>query len=117
MDIYEMLEKGMTADEIKAEVDKTAALYKEDQESEKEENYNFAKEDLHDSMINFLDATGEVDPEILKSEAFDKSVYDIIDDFREQLNLYSKLSKAIKSKDKKIPASPDDLQMLARMFF
>lgn len=117
MDIYEMLENGMTADEIKAEVDKTAALYKEDQEAEKEKEMNYAKEDLYDAMINFLDASGEVDPKTLESENFQKMLREIIDDFKDQLRFYSKLTNAFKEEKPKSAAAPDDLKVLAKLFF
>lgn len=117
MDIYEMFKNGMTADEIKAEVDKTAALYKEDQEAEREEEMNYAKEDLYDAMINFLDTSGEVDPKTLESENFQKMLREIIDDFRDELKFYSKLTKAFKNEKPKNAATPDDLKVLAKLFF
>ena len=116
MDIYEMLENGMTADEIKAEVDKTAALYKEDQEEKKEKEMNYAKEDLYDAIINFLDASGKVDPKTLESEKFQQMVKDTIDDFEDQLSFYSKLTNTFK-KGKPEVATPDDLKVLAKLFF
>ena len=117
MDIYEMFKNGMTADEIKAEVDKTAALYKEDQEAEREEEMKYAKEDLYDAMINFLDASGEVDSKTLKSETFQKMLREIIDDFKDQLGFYSKLTSAFKEEKPKSAATPDDLKVLAKLFF
>lgn len=117
MDIYEMFQNGMTADEIKAEVDKTAALYKEDQEAEREKEMKYAKEDLYEAMINFLDASGEVDPKTLKSEKFQKMLREIIDDFKDQLGFYSKLTSAFKEEKPKSAAAPDDLKVLAKLFF
>ena len=118
MDIYEMLEKGMTIDEIKSEVDKAAALYKEDQESEKEELLNYAKEDLRDSIINFLEATGEVDPETLKDEKFKETVEKTINDFKDQLTAFNKLTKLFQEdQPKTVKVESRDLKDLARLFF
>lgn len=118
MDIYEMLEKGMTVDEIKAEVDKTAALYKEDQEAEKEKELAYAKEDLHDALVNFLDATGHVDNDLLKSKSFQEELDAAIDNLCEELKIYSKLTAMFKdTKPKAAAAAPDDLKELAKMFF
>ncbi len=118
MDIYEMLEKGMTVDEIKAEVDKTAALYKEDQEAEKEKELAYAKEDLHDALVNFLDATGYVDTNFLSGEKFQKDLDTAIDNLCEELKIYSKLAEMFKDVESKTAAAtPDDLKELAKMFF
>lgn len=118
MDIYEMLEKGMTADEIKAEVDKTAALYKEDQEAEKEKELAYAKEDLHDALINFLDATGHVDSDILNDKKFQEELDTAIDNLCEELKMYSKLTTLFRDVNSKAVAEkPDDLKALAKMFF
>lgn len=94
MDIYDMLEEGMSVEEIKAEVDKVAALHKQDKEQElaaKEENIRFAAEDLYESLINYLEATGDVDAEILESEGFKENLMKVIDDFRDQLKAYAVL--------------------------
>lgn len=117
MDIYEMLEKGMTVDEIKSEVDKTAALYKEDQESEREKELAYAKEDLRDSLMNFLEATGYVDAEVLKDEKFQKDLDTAIGNLCEELKLYSTLAEMFKDTESKTAAAPDNLKELAKMFF
>ena len=118
MDIYEMLEKGMSVDEIKAEVDKTAALYKEDQEAEREKNLAYAKEDLHDALVSFLNATGYVDDELLKSKSFQEDLEAAIDNLCEDLKMYSKLAAMFKdTKSKTVAAAPNDLKELAKMFF
>ena len=93
MDIYEMLEKGMSVDEIKAEVDKTAALYREDQEAEKNEELEWAKVELCDAILNFLEASGDVDPELLASKSLKDNLMDVIEDFKDQLKMYSEISK------------------------
>lgn len=94
MDIYDMLENGMSVEEIKAEVDKVAELHKQDKEQEaaaKEENIRYAAEDLYESLINYIEATGDVDAEILESEGFKENLMKVIDDFRDQLKAYAAL--------------------------
>lgn len=117
MDIYEMLEKGMTVDEIKAEVDKTAALYKEDQEAEREETLAYAKDNLRDALTDFLVDTGYVDTDFLNSEKFQKDLGTAIDNLCEELKLYSKLAAMFEDVGSKTAAAPDDLKELAKMFF
>lgn len=118
MDIYELLEKGLTVDEIKAEVDKAADLYKEDQEAKKEEALAYAKEDLHDALVNFLDATGYVDNDLLKSKSFQKELDTAINNLCEELKIFSKLAATFEGiEPKTIIEKPDDLKALAKIFF
>lgn len=120
MDIYEMLENGMTVDEIKAEVDKTAAIYKEDQEAEQTEALAWAKEDLYDAIMNFLGACDNISHEILEKKEFQNSVRDAIDSFEEQLGLYSKITELIKGNKPPTAATTattNDLKTLAQLFF
>ena len=126
MDIYDMLEKGMSVEEIKAEVDKVAELHKQDKEQEaaaKEENIRYAAEDLYESLINYIEATGDVDSDILDSDSFKKSLMKVIDDFREQLKVYAALTPWFKSftdpckKDKKDEEEENALKYFASTFF
>lgn len=117
MDIYELLEKGLTVDEIKAEVDKAAELYKEDQESKKEEALAYAKEDLHDALVNFLDATGYVDNDLLKSKSFQEQLDAAIDNLCEELKIFSKFAATFEGiESKTLVETPNELKTLAKIF-